>query len=208
MAKDPICGMEVDEKKAKFKLVKDGKKYFFCSKNCYNKFLENKKETISGKTLKKKPIKNLKKIKESEKIKKTILPIKGMHCASCAVTIEKSLKKVSGVKNANVNFASEKASVEFDSTKTNESYLEKAVKDAGYEVIKSYGKEGRITLRVRGMSSQHCAGIVQSSLMKLDGIKIAFGIAGCSKGTVVRTCKDLEAFGQSAHLVAMRHPCL
>jgi P-type Cu2+ transporter len=39
MAKDPICGMEFDEKQAKFILARDGKKIYFCSKNCYDKFL-------------------------------------------------------------------------------------------------------------------------------------------------------------------------
>ncbi|MAG91213.1 copper-translocating P-type ATPase [Candidatus Woesearchaeota archaeon] len=143
-------------------LVRDGKKYHFCSKNCYNQF--NKK------SIKNESIENKNK-KTNEKSTKIILPIKGMHCASCAVTIEKSLKKVSGVKSANVNFASEKASVEFDPGKVSDNDLEKAVKDVGYNVIKKDSKAGNVTLRVRGMSSQHCAGIVESSLRKLDGIK-------------------------------------
>ena len=42
MAKDPICGMEIDEKKAEFSIAKNGKKYYFCSKNCYDSFLKNK----------------------------------------------------------------------------------------------------------------------------------------------------------------------
>ena len=41
MAKDPICGMKVDEKKAKFSTVKNGKKCYFCSKDCYEKFAED-----------------------------------------------------------------------------------------------------------------------------------------------------------------------
>ena len=41
MAKDPICGMEIDEKKAEFSVIKNNKKYYFCSKNCYDAF--NKK---------------------------------------------------------------------------------------------------------------------------------------------------------------------
>ncbi len=174
MAKDQICGMEVDEKKAKFMLVKDGKENYFCSKNCYNKFLEQGKEPISEKSIKTNPIsgKTIENKKSSKpEIKKIILPIKGMHCASCAITIEKSLKSIPGIKTANVNFASEKASVEYDSGKANENDLEKAVKDVGYEVIKATGNAGTVTLRVRGMSSQHCAGVVESSLKKVDGIK-------------------------------------
>src|SRR3989338_10526491 len=155
MTRDPICGMEVNEKKAKFSLVSKGKKYYFCSKNCHDKFLEKEKWSLSKSSIKNKSIENKKnKITENHEIKKIILPIKGMHCASCAVNIEKSLKKVPGVKGANVNYASEKASVEFDAEKASESDLEKAVEDAGYEVIKTGGKAGTITLRVRGMSSQ------------------------------------------------------
>ncbi|MBI2100979.1 YHS domain-containing protein [Candidatus Woesearchaeota archaeon] len=40
MAKDPICGMDVDEKNAEFKLVKNNKKYYFCSESCYEKFMK------------------------------------------------------------------------------------------------------------------------------------------------------------------------
>ena len=43
IAKDPTCGMKVDPKKAKFKVVKSGKKYYFCSKNCHDKFLGKNK---------------------------------------------------------------------------------------------------------------------------------------------------------------------
>ena len=49
------------------------------------------------------------------------LDIQGMHCSSCAALIEKSLKKVDGVKEANVNFAAEKALVVFDDV-ANESF--------------------------------------------------------------------------------------
>ena len=54
-----------------------------------------------------------------------------MHCSSCANLIEKSLKKVPGVVEASVNFASEKARVKLDAN-ADASVLEKAVADAGY----------------------------------------------------------------------------
>jgi len=56
-----------------------------------------------------------------------ILNIEGMHCTSCSSLIEKSLRHVAGVEEANVNFASEKARVKFDPKKVNVSELEKAV---------------------------------------------------------------------------------
>ncbi len=48
---------------------------------------------------------------------RAILKIKGMTCAACAMKIEKNLKKSQGISSANVNFAMEKASVEFDPEK-------------------------------------------------------------------------------------------
>ena len=185
MIRDPICGMEVDEKKAKFKIVSKGKKYFFCSKNCYDKF--NGKETASKEPLnknafEKKSLENINHKNNDKNIElknneqnngnnaKCILPIKGMHCASCAITIEKSLKKLKGVSNANVNFASEKAMVEYDKGIVDEPRIIKSIEDAGYDVIQA-GKQDLVTLKVRGMSSQHCANIVEGALRKLDGIE-------------------------------------
>ncbi len=48
--------------------------------------------------------------------KKVTLSLFGMHCTSCAGVIEKSLKKVTGVTEARVNFAAEKATITYDSS--------------------------------------------------------------------------------------------
>lgn len=60
------------------------------------------------------------------------LALSGMHCASCAGLIEKGLKKVPGVKSANVNFAAEKARVVYDTTLASTDKLIEAVKKSGY----------------------------------------------------------------------------
>lgn len=65
---------------------------------------------------------------------KTTFPVSGMHCASCAVSISGSLKDVPGVVDAGVNFATGKATVEYDETKATMAHLHKAVADAGYSV--------------------------------------------------------------------------
>ncbi len=46
--------------------------------------------------------------------KKAVIPVKGMTCVNCAAAIQKDISKLAGVKNANVNYANEKAVVEFD----------------------------------------------------------------------------------------------
>src|SRR3989339_1733085 len=56
-----------------------------------------------------------------------------MHCSSCASIIERSLKKIPGVKQANVNFAAEKASVIFDESRANSKALIEAVRKVGYK---------------------------------------------------------------------------
>ena len=68
-------------------------------------------------------------------MKKLKLTIEGMHCASCASNIERSLKKVSGVKGANVSLMLKKGTAECEDS-VSEDELKKAVKRAGYKVSK------------------------------------------------------------------------
>jgi Cu+-exporting ATPase len=62
------------------------------------------------------------------------LPIKGMHCASCALTIEKALAATPGVVKASVNPGTEKAHVEYDPAKAKKEDLVASIKEAGYDV--------------------------------------------------------------------------
>ncbi len=72
---------------------------------------------------------------------KTSFPIIGMHCASCARTIEKKLTRTPGVQSANVNYGSEQASVEFDEGQTDLQAITKQVEQVGYKVATSELKE-------------------------------------------------------------------
>ncbi len=72
--------------------------------------------------------------KETKKIK-TTLKIRGMHCASCAVIIEKNLNKLPDTK-ATVNYANEKAVVEH-SKKIKETDIVKTIRDSGYDVYEN-----------------------------------------------------------------------
>ena len=77
-------------------------------------------------------------------MKKTILKISGMHCASCAANIENALKKEKGIKSVNVNFASEKAYVEFNLDEISLSQIGKIIEKTGYSSKEeSYEEEHR-----------------------------------------------------------------
>ena len=65
-------------------------------------------------------------------VQKLDLPIEGMTCASCAVRVEKKLNKLEGV-SAAVNYATERASVEFDAGTVSPDQLVAAVESAGYK---------------------------------------------------------------------------
>jgi len=74
-------------------------------------------------------------------MKKASIPIAGMHCASCAQKIELNLKKLKGIKSANVNFATERATVEFNEKLTNENKINNVIEKLGYSVIKESSEE-------------------------------------------------------------------
>ena len=63
--------------------------------------------------------------------------IEGMHCASCVAIIERALLKTTGVHSANVNIATESASIEFDENIVSESGIAKAVEEVGYRLEKA-----------------------------------------------------------------------
>jgi P-type Cu+ transporter len=60
------------------------------------------------------------------------LDVTGMHCQSCVTLLTKGIQRDSGVKYVNVNLATEKATVEFDETKTNQEKIIKIISGLGY----------------------------------------------------------------------------
>jgi P-type Cu+ transporter len=69
--------------------------------------------------------------------------VRGMHCESCVLLIEKTLKKQKGVAEAVVNLTTESASVQYDPALTEEKNLIKAIESKGYKVVKEeeYSRE-------------------------------------------------------------------
>jgi Cu+-exporting ATPase len=79
---------------------------------------------------------------------KIVLEIEGMHCAHCAASIERSISKLEGVIDVNVNFATERAIVEYDPERITRRAIELAVEEAGYRIKKESPETKRIKGRV------------------------------------------------------------
>jgi Cu+-exporting ATPase len=85
------------------------------------------------------------------KSKEAKLKISGMTCVMCAQSIEKSLSNLKGVKNVVVSLGNEQAAVVYDNDKLKLADFERAVKDAGYDVVNE-----KAVVKVGGMTCATC----------------------------------------------------
>ncbi|OLN29698.1 heavy metal translocating P-type ATPase [Desulfosporosinus metallidurans] len=97
--------------------------------------------------------------------------ISGMTCANCALTIEKGLKSMPGVKTAAVNFASEKLTVEMDPNVVKEETLLAKIKDLGYAAQSQ--NDGKQQFKVAGMTCANCALAIEKKLKGTQGVQNA-----------------------------------
>jgi Cu+-exporting ATPase len=94
------------------------------------------------------------------------LPITGMSCANCAANIERGFKKLEGIQEASVNFASEQARVRFDSEELDIADLVASIERSGYKVPAAH-----VELPITGMSCANCAATIERTLdKKVDGV--------------------------------------
>lgn len=100
----------------------------------------------------------------------TNFAVKGMTCASCAQTVEKTTAKLTGVETANVNLATEKLYIRYDEQQVDEAQLAKAVADAGYELI---GSQQETVFAIKGMTCASCVQTVENAVKQLSGIQSA-----------------------------------
>ncbi len=92
------------------------------------------------------------------------IPIDGMTCAACAARLEKNLNKLQGV-NASVNFANEKANIDYEESLTQPQAIIQSIKDSGFNVLPQ-----TLQLKIDGMTCAACSGRVESALNKLPGV--------------------------------------
>lgn len=102
-------------------------------------------------------------------IEKTI-KIEGMTCASCAKAVERAAKKLDGVSEASVNFATEKLTVKFDGSKLSLIELNSAIEKAGYNAV---NEESSKSFKIEGMTCASCAKAVERAVTKIDGVNEA-----------------------------------
>ncbi|MBM3123822.1 MAG: heavy metal translocating P-type ATPase [Chloroflexi bacterium] len=93
------------------------------------------------------------------------LPITGMTCANCVATVERNLKKLDGVQSAVVNLSSERATVDFDSSRIGLPEVIARVKRAGYGVA-----SGDADLIIKRLSDDNDARSLEGALAKLEGV--------------------------------------
>ncbi|MBT2679571.1 copper-translocating P-type ATPase [Bacillus sp. ISL-35] len=96
------------------------------------------------------------------------LSITGMTCAACATRIEKNIAKVPGVQKANVNLATEKASVIYDPAVASVNDVIAKIKKTGYGV-----QEEKVQLDIIGMTCASCSTRVEKGLKKVEGVTSA-----------------------------------
>ena len=82
-------------------------------------------------------------------MKTEILKIGGMTCAACAARIEKTLSALDGVKNASVNLAAEKLSIEFDESIIAIKDIEEKIEKIGYTALPDNEKE--VSIKIGGI---------------------------------------------------------
>ena len=110
------------------------------------------------------------------------LVVPGMGSNHCSGLITASIERLPGIININTNIANHRVTVKFDAGQLSDGDIREAVEKAGYDVgnMSSPGSEGtgEAVFTVPGMGSDHCAGLVSSSIKRLAGISdIATNIA-------------------------------
>lgn len=131
--KDPVCGMEITEQEQAGQYEYKGITYHFCNISCQEKFKANPEKFLNKTDYSAADHILDKKINKTEIVS---IPVMGMTCASCVLTIEKAVSNLPGVAKININVASEKAVVEYDKKITSLDEIKARIQQVGYEIGK------------------------------------------------------------------------
>ncbi|RPH32082.1 MAG: heavy metal translocating P-type ATPase [Bacteroidales bacterium] len=98
-------------------------------------------------------------------VKISTMPITGLSCSNCAMSVETNVRKLKGVTEANVDFASEKLNVTFDPTTISELDIITCIRNVGYGVA-----IGKIELPITGLQDNTDALTLEKILIKQNGV--------------------------------------
>lgn len=168
MAKDPVCGMEIDPQSAAAKREHMGNTYYFCSDQCATTFdgdphkyahpePEPKSQVVGSATTGVNP--------ELGNLQRVEFPIVDLDCASCVQTIERLLRGMDGVQKASVNFATGKAHVTYNSGRISLADMQGAIRKAGYTLG---GAKTRIG--IKNLRCASCVTFIEESLEATPGV--------------------------------------
>ncbi|MBP7095874.1 MAG: copper-translocating P-type ATPase [Spirochaetia bacterium] len=116
-------------------------------------------------------------------IKALDLKIQGMTCASCAQASERAVRKLGGVAEASVNFATERLTVSFDDAALGVDDIKAAVAKAGYEAVDDRSEKEAV-IPVGGMTCASCSAAVEGALSRTAGVKLASVNLATERATV------------------------
>jgi P-type Cu+ transporter len=153
---------------------------------------------------------------------RALLALEGMTCASCAMRIEKGLKKVPGVKEASVNLATERATITYDPVQTSVEQMVQKVDAVGYKATPLVVPEPKPTepapeteahasFDLEGMTCASCAMRIEKGLKKVPGVLEASVNLASEQGSVTydptrtgieQMVRSVEAVGYKAILRA------
>jgi Cu+-exporting ATPase len=97
--------------------------------------------------------------------KQITIPVTGMTCANCVSSVERNIKKIDGVKIANVNLTTERAAVEYDPQTTGLGEMISRIQRAGYGIA-----AGEASLIIKRLSDDNDARRLEKQLSAVEGV--------------------------------------
>ncbi len=179
VARDPVCGMTIEETDAAATSRHDGQTIYFCALSCKERF-DAAPETFFEREGRKVPrfiqIGQVASMTPAESSAGSSTPpggsparldigIHGMHCASCVSSIEGALAAVPGVQHAVVNLATERGSIRYDPAVVGPAALAKAIADIGYTP-----RVEKARIPIGGISCASCVATIEGALRKTPGV--------------------------------------
>lgn len=133
--------------------------------------------------------------KGAEALKKVVINVGGMTCATCVTRVEKALKEMPGVESAAVNLASERAAVAFHPDMTGVEDLVGAIEDLGYRA-----RLEKAVYAVEGMTCASCVARVEKALSGVEGVVSADVNLATERATVTFD-PDVASYDKMARAV-------